>query len=56
VLSDELRAERLERRILAVAVSCTVWLRRSVMVVSRAASCSGVQESEGSYVVVSVVW
>jgi hypothetical protein len=48
VLSDELSELSEERRILAVLVRCTVLLRRSVVRVSRAESCSGVQESEGS--------
>lgn len=50
VLSSELRDESVPRRILAVAVSCVVWLRRSVICVSRAASCSGVHEDAGSLV------
>lgn len=49
MLSEELREEREERRILAVLVRCTVLLRRSVVRDSRAESCSGVQESEGSF-------
>jgi hypothetical protein len=49
VLSSELSEARLWRRIFAVARSWTVWLRRAVVVVSRAASWSGVKEVEGSW-------
>jgi hypothetical protein len=49
VLSDELSEESVLRRILAVAVRAMVRSRREVMVLSRAASSSGVMAREGSW-------
>lgn len=49
MLSEELSEERVLRKILAVAVSAMVRSRREVMVLSRAASSSGVMAREGSW-------
>jgi hypothetical protein len=46
VLSSEFREDRVLRRVLAVAVSCVVSLRRCVICVSSNASSSGVHEHE----------
>ena len=50
MLSVELMEERVLRRDFADAWRVVVWLRRSVIEVSRVASCSGVQESWGFWI------
>lgn len=49
MLSVELRAARVLRRVLAVVVRVAVWVRRAMVLVSRAASAAGEIASEGFF-------